>query len=1010
MLNRLYQYMPTFLRNNLRFKLLAVTLMALLLLGAQNLYLNYWHETNRSNEQITQNFSTIADILKNDITRWLDNRENEVSAMAQNPMVRECASKIINKDSNSVQAADDLGRYWQAVSAQYGIYDEIYFVNKAGHILVSTDSNRKNSNRPVDDIINEPLRTGKIYFQDAYLSPSTKKPCIAFSVPVAAGKAGYADNPEYAGVLVYRIDIGSVIQPLLESRFNLGETGEVILTTQQKTVITDLRGRPGSALKYILKTEPSMMVARGEEGIWRGTDYNEKETIAVYRYISKVRWGLIVRQETTEIFGPLKVQLYKSLVTSLLVVVLVLGLLYALLSLVIRPVTAMAGVAKAIASGDFYRRVTVQTNDEIGVLGQALNAMSDELGHHFRMQKYEQDVLKALVSTFDIDELLAKGLDTVCRSYDFKVGAIFLLDAEQEALIRKALYCPGQHLMEQREPIKLGEGLESLAATTRQVQVITDLSEDTRYTVNWLGGSIMPASIIEVPLLFGSEIMGVMSLASLHRFDERVASELKTIGALVGVAINNALSYKRTHDLSIRLQGANELLAQQNEELTTQSEELMSQSEELQYQTEELRTQAEELQDVTKQLENKNEELERLGENKTKYFATLSHELRAPLNAVISFSDVLLDRVVGGLTQQQEKYIREIYNSGHHLLNLINDLLDLSRLEIGKIELNLRNIDPSILLEEAISIVSTEAGLKNLQLTNMVTLNCYSVYADPVRLKQIFLNLLTNAVKFTPQGGQITIGVRENKNQLILWVSDTGIGIPPEYHESIFEEFIQAKNVISAAESYSGTGLGLAITKRMIQLHGGRIYVESDLGQGATFTFTLPMATGKDSFMASQPECAIKCPQQGNCDGCSCPRNVVTYLPKPLTKSVLVDNLDSISYQWLGNNPTVLVVDDDSVVRNYVAEILEPRGYKILAAENGRKGIELALSVRPDILILDISMPGVDGFSVMEEISLHCWEKGLLVFICTCIDLSIQEKQFLESRVKKIYQGPNQAT
>lgn len=1014
MLNWLYQLMPASMRKSLRLKLLAVTFLALLLLGAKNLYFTYWQAINRSNEQITQNFSLIAEILTNDITRWLDNRENEVAAMALNPLVKENVGKIINGTNNYVQAADDLEQYWKAVSAQFGIYDEIYFVDKVGHILVSTDTNRKNLYRPIDDIISEPLKTGKIYFQDAYLSFSTKKPCIAFSVPMAAGKTGNTVGTDYAGVLVYRIDIGSVIQPLLESRFNLGNTGEVILVNQQRTVITDLRERPGTALNYILKTEPSFRVARGEEGVWRGAGYNGKEMIAVYRYLPKMGWGLIVQQETSEIFGPLKVQMYKSLITNFLVAIFVLGFLYALLTRVIRPVTDMAGVAKAIASGDFYRRVTVHTNDEIGILGKALNAMSDELGHYFRMQKSEQDVLKALVSTLDIDKMLAKGLDTICRSYDFKVGAIFLHDSEQGMLIRKALYCPDQHLMEQRKTIKLGEGLESLAVITRQVKVITDLPEGTCYTVNWLGGNIMPASIVGVPLLFGSEVMGVMSLASIHRFDERIAGELKTIGALMGVAINNALSYKRIHDLSSSLQEANELLAQQNEELTSQSEELASQSEELQTQTEELQTQteelqlqAEELQNLTIELKDKNKELERLGENKTKYFAALSHELRAPLNAVISFSDVLLDRVVGELNQQQEKYISEIYNSGQHLLNLINDLLDLSKLEIGKIELNLKNIDPFIPLEEAISIVSAEANQKELQLTNMVSRNCFSVYADPVRLAQIFLNLLTNAVKFTAKGGRITIGARENENYLHLWVSDTGIGISPEYHKSIFEEFNQVGNA-ALAGSNTGTGLGLSITKRLIKLHGGRIYVKSDLGQGAKFNFTLPIASGKGCFTAPQPECTIMCPIKGNCDVCSCPRKVVTYLSKPLVKSVLVDNLDTIRCQWLGNNPTVLVVDDDSVVRNYVTEILEPRGYIILAAENGRKGIELALRAKPDILILDISMPVVDGFSVMEEICKHCWEKALSVFICTSRDLSIQEKQYLEARVKKIYQGPNQ--
>ena len=977
-------------RDSLRFKLAIIIFSMLFVLGIGTLYFNYSHDRDRYSEQTEKQFALVAGILKNDMTRWLTNRENDIVTMAVNPTVKQYLDEINLAMADYVETGKELENYWQEVIDQYGIYDEIYLITNTGKIILSTDTKRINTFRPQDDLIKKPLETGKLYFQDAYISYSTNKPCIAFSVPVGGHKTGTRLDSN-KGVLVYRIDIGTVLKPLLESGINLGSTGEVILVNKNKLPITELRKLPDSALNYKLNYEPALQVTSGKEGVWRGAGYYGNETISVYRYIPNVQWGIIVTQDTSEIFSSLKTQILGVTVANILAIILVLVFLCFVLNRTVKSIIDMAGVARGISMGNFSERVKIETNDEIAVLGKTINSMAEELGQQFKLQSNRQEVLRTLVSTLSVEELLNIVLDKICSLFNFNVGAIFLVDSNKQVLERKALYCPGIQLLEQKEVIKLGEGLEGLAAIRNQVQVIKNMPEDTVYTVNWLGGSILPKCIVQVPLLFGEEILGVMSLATLNEISEQESEEFFVIGTLIAVAINNALSYKKAQNLSSLLQDLNEELVQQNEELSVQSEEL-------QFQSEELQAQSEELQDITRELQIKNTELERTGRIKSEYLASLSHELRAPLNAVISFSDVLLDQVVGDLTPQQKKYLQEINISGQHLLNLINDLLDLSKIEAGKIVLNIKYIDPAVPLEDAIAMVGAEVSRKQLEIYNLINPNTYEVAADPDKLKQIFLNLLTNAVKFTPDGESITIGARSDNKDLYIWVADKGIGIAKEYHEIIFEEFKQGNNI---SGMIGGTGLGLAITKKLVNLQGGRIYVVSEEGQGATFTFTLPLGTDK-KVSQDVKKCDIKCLDYANC-----PRNSAFYLPKPFNKAILLDLLENSKCRYFINKPNILVVDDDPSIRSYFSAVLIPKGYEILTAEGGEQGIKLALDKKPDIIILDIVMPQIDGFKVLDELSKHFWENGLSVFICTSKELTTEDKVFLESKVEEIYKRRN---
>jgi len=240
-----------------------------------------------------------------------------------------------------------------------------------------------------------------------------------------------------------------------------------------------------------------------------------------------------------------------------------------------------------------------------------------------------------------------------------------------------------------------------------------------------------------------------------------------------------------------------------------------------------------------REIQDKSRQLEIANQHKSEFLANMSHELRTPLNAIIGFSEVLLERLFGDLNEKQDDYLKDIHSSGRHLLNLINDILDLSKVEAGRMELDLSTFDLPTAIANAMTLIRERAQNHGIAIAQDVAPELGDIVADERKFKQILLNLLSNAVKFTPDGGRIEVKAHSTGDNLVVAVHDTGIGIAPEDQEAVFEEFRQVgRNYTSKQE---GTGLGLALTRRFVELHGGRIGVDSKPGEGSTFTFTLPL-------------------------------------------------------------------------------------------------------------------------------------------------------------------------
>ncbi len=328
-----------------------------------------------------------------------------------------------------------------------------------------------------------------------------------------------------------------------------------------------------------------------------------------------------------------------------------------------------------------------------------------------------------------------------------------------------------------------------------------------------------------------------------------------------------------------------------------------------------------------RELELRNREVERATQMKSKFLASMSHELRTPLNAIVGFSELLSEQTAGPLSDKQKRFVGHISTGAAHLLQLINDILDLSKIEAGQLDFHPESFSIKDALPEVLSTIQPLATAKNIQVEEELEAGS-EVLADRIRFKQILFNLLSNAVKFTPKDGRIDIVVREEEDSILVSVSDTGKGIRLEDQAVIFEEFRQVDDGSGGARE--GTGLGLAITKRLLEQQGGKISLRSEFGKGSCFTFTLPrgsiaVANAADAEMISAHEVAVR---EGR------------------------------------RKPLILIVDDELSARELLATYLSP-DYRVAMAESGAEALQKARELFPDAITLDVLMSQGNGFETL---------------------------------------------
>ncbi|MBA4419187.1 MAG: hypothetical protein C0392_14960 [Syntrophus sp. (in: bacteria)] len=670
------------------------------------------------------------------------------------------------------------------------------------------------------------------------------------------------------------------------------------------------------ALDRIIDFSSAPVVQRlmkGRDGVERTVSPEDKEpVIAAYQPIGEFGWGVVAEKPESLVLEPVR------RITFWLVGITVLML----------------------CGGGFfaYRGADLLISSR---------RLTDELKDREISEKKYADFLSLLNRPFS-------SIKDFCEASLTKFSEQAYLDAGVFYVLEDQKYVPGSAFAVQT-PETAG-GLCSECIAQKRMLTLKDIPPDTCLKVNTGMGAVLLKDIIAVPLINKDKPIAALELASLKGFAEKEIKNIERIAA----------------QLAIGLQGLKDHLAQK-----ALSEELSRANEELQSMNEEVQTMNEELQAHQRELVDANFNLAQSSKAKSEFLANMSHELRTPLNSVLGFSEILTTELYGELNEKQQEYAKNIHNSGKHLLSLINDILDLSKAESGKMELELCSFPLRDALGASIVMLQENAIKHNIKLSLEIEPEADNmIEADDRKLKQIMFNLVGNAVKFTPEGGSVNVYARKAGSQqetdfIELSVIDTGIGIKSEDIQRLFHEFTQLESPYT--KHYEGTGLGLALTKRLVELHGGNIWVESEFGKGSKFIFTIPV---------KQPVKSESAPPAGLPIGTA---------RKPNEKKTP-----------LGRR--VLVIEDDPKTLDIVEKTLAAAGCGIVRASGGREGLEAVKRDSPDLIVLDLMMPDMSGFEVADILSRDKKTADIPIIVLTAMDLSFEDKKRLEGKASHIYE------
>ncbi|MGZ3834410.1 MAG: response regulator [Mucilaginibacter sp.] len=561
---------------------------------------------------------------------------------------------------------------------------------------------------------------------------------------------------------------------------------------------------------------------------------------------------------------------------------------------------------------------------------------------------------------------LAKNVITeICNYSDALTGTFYLFNEHDKLLEYSSSYAFND-LSAIKQSIKLTEGLLGQAAADQKASIIKGKLNDKLELETSVIRELLTETFV-FPFFFDKKLKGVVEIAFKNELKQHIQDYILAIADVIGIAVNTAQSRTIMRDLFEETQQQAEELSAQQEEMRVTNEELMSKTDRLQVSEEELIAQQEELRNTNAELEEKAslleeknqaieearqaiklkvDQLEASGKYKSEFLANMSHELRTPLNSILVLARILKDNKTSNLSEDQIKYASVIFNAGNDLLTLINDILDLSKIESGKMELNNEEVKTADIVHAMQMLFAEIAQNKKIQYTNSIGDVPVHIFTDKVRVGQILKNLLSNAFKFTPEKGSIAINVAPGKTQgtISFSIKDSGIGIPKEKQNVIFEAFQQADG--STSRKFGGTGLGLSISRELAALLGGTITMSSEPDHGSEFTLTIPVQAQEKRTNSHE----------------------VLNTADMLTPQFINDAKRNAKAN--NKDPLIIIVEDDKNFASILQDYAHEHGFKAVLVNDGARATAIIEEQIPDAVILDIKLPGKDGWQILKELKL----------------------------------------
>jgi signal transduction histidine kinase/HAMP domain-containing protein len=802
-----FQVPTTGMRGGLgRTLLTAFLILAIIPLSALS-----WYATRRERQdiqrEVTAKLSSLAAMTEVQVQQWAGDRAADLELLATLPATHENTSALTNpalhSDDDAEQNRDALRALLNALLKQDGAFRRLAVLDSTGKLLVSVDAS--NTEEQIEsEMTSLPLRSSTAGdFQFITLDPDANVGA-RITQPIA-GPEG-----KMAGLLVGWLNLSGLTAKLEEVN-GVGQKGEIYLVDSNASALP--LGRtvtsPGiqAAFSNAQSDTGSNPISEEYAGLYN--NYAGVPVIGVYRWMPDLELTLVAEQPQAEAFAPADA-VTAAIVGATLVVALVTAIIAAVVTRQItRPVVQLTESAVSIAEGDLEQQVPLSnfSRDEIGILAYVFNRMAGELKSlyddleakvaqrtallqkaNYQIQRRAiqlaatVDVSQAVTSVLEPDQLLHEVVRLVHDRFAYSYVGIYLLENEKRfARLHEARGGGEKVEVIKAKPIPIeNESAVGTAVLTGQPRIVRWSGKEA-----WsMFSSPYIRSEAALPLKLGDEIIGVLDILDTKEigFDADEVSVLQNVANQITIALENARIYEKERETAQRLR-----------------------------ETEEFRS---------------------------RFLAHMSHELREPLTNIIGFSRLILKGLDGAINEQQEKDLHIIYANSQHLLGLINDLLDISQIEAGLMELQFQKLDLAEMIRSVMATASALVRDKDIELHQEIAPNLPLLHADAARIRQVLLRLLSNAAKFTEEG-RIIVRAWIQDHSVMVSVSDTGVGIQCQDQCRIFEQFEQG--TLENGRRPNGAGLGLALSKKFVEMHGGEIWVESERGKGSIFTFSLPL-------------------------------------------------------------------------------------------------------------------------------------------------------------------------
>ncbi|GAB4055947.1 response regulator [Spirosoma litoris] len=660
-------------------------------------------------------------------------------------------------------------------------------------------------------------------------------------------------------------------------------------------------------------------------------------------------------------------------------------------------IAVMEDITQDIAGGDYSVRSMDERDDELGRISKALNQMASSLEQTFTdlndrnwLQAGSVALSDAIRGQKDLKKLATHLIDTMASYVNAPLGTVYLIDTEASFKLS------GSYAAHQvPATVNPGEGLIGQVIEQKKMIIVENVPYDYSRITSSLGDT-HPTALVIAPLLYGNTCVGALELGFLHKPSPLIIDFIERNLEATAIGVNAALDYIKLQNFLEETQAQSEELQAQHTEMENLNAELEMQAQKLQASEEELRVQQEELQQTnteleergllleekTSEIQKKADELELATRYKSEFLANMSHELRTPLNSILLLSRLLAENTDENLNGDQIEYAKVIQSSGNGLLGLIDEILDLSKIEAGQMNLDYQDVAIQDITDELQSLFALLAKEKGLDFGITVEPDVPAIIeTDKMRLGQILKNLLSNAIKFTSTGS-VTLTIKLNKAKsgragqgaaaptLCFVVRDTGIGIPIQKQPLVFEAFQQADG--STKRKYGGTGLGLSISRELAKLLGGEIKLKSEVNEGSEFTVHLPVS-GVDVTGTTEPLVTPPLPEQVLPSATAVPNK---YISATIPEAI-PDDRNTITKE----DKTILIVEDDTNFAKSLLEYARKKGYKGVVSVRGDEGLRLAAIYNPIGILLDIQLPVMSGWEVMDALKANPQTRPIPVHI-----------------------------